>query len=222
MTPIGRFRIPIPFFAAIRVAPLVAASLAAAFLAGACRRSVSKPQAAASPPAPAQAAPAPASVTAGAYALSPSEKSAVEGFLRQNPNLRVATDEDRRPPDGVEDMNALYGVYHPYFVRGDANDDGILDFVLAFVRRDSDRDSPWFSVVVFSGRADGTFAPGVFLERDTSLAEGDLSLDRDAIVVTPDTGDETTRRYRWDPIRHRHVFVHDSDAEPETPPTAQT
>ena len=34
-------------------------------------------------------------------------------------------------------MRHLYGVYNPYFVRGDLNDDGILDFVMAFVRRDS-------------------------------------------------------------------------------------
>src|SRR5262249_4752649 len=81
-------------------------------------------------------------------------------------------DDDRRPPDGGDDMNSLYGVYHPYFVRGDVNDDGFLDFVLAFVRRDSDRDSPWFSIVVFSGRGGGGFSPGVFLERDVSLAAG--------------------------------------------------
>ncbi len=119
-------------------------------------------------------------------------------------------------------MTTLYGVYHPYFVRGDANDDGVLDFLLAFVRRDSDDDAPWFSVAVFSGRSDGSFAEAVFLERDISLADGDLSLDRDAIVITPDTADEATRRYRWDPSRRRHVFVRDTEEEPDTLPPAQT
>jgi hypothetical protein len=207
-----------------RGAPAAAFLAAATVLAGpACRRRPPEPP----PPAPPVAeaphpAPAPASASAAGYDFHPAERAAVEGFLRQNPDLRVATDGDRRPPDGGDDMTSLYGVYHPYFVRGDVNDDGILDFVLAFVRRDSDRDSPWFSVVVFSGRGDGGFTGGAFLERDISLADGDVSLDRDAIVVTPDTSDEATRRYRWDPVRRRHVFVRDQDEEPETPPSAQT
>ncbi|HEY1252127.1 MAG TPA: hypothetical protein VGH97_13135 [Thermoanaerobaculia bacterium] len=194
-------------------------------IAPACRRRAPEPppppRVAAAPEAP-HPAPEPASASAGGYDFHPAERAAVEAFLRQNPDLRLATDGDRRSPDGGEDMTSLYGVYHPYFVRGDVNDDGVLDFVLGFVRRDSDRDSPWFSVVVFSGRGDGGFAGGVFLERDISLADGDVSLDRDAIVVTPDTSDEATRRYRWDPIHRRHVFVRDQDEEPETPPAAQT
>jgi hypothetical protein len=76
--------------------------------------------------------------------------------------------------------------------------------------------------VVFSGRGDGNFSAGAFLERDISLADGDLSLDRDSIVVTPDTADESTRRYRWDPSRKRHVFVRDRPEEPDSPPPAQT
>jgi hypothetical protein len=217
-----------------------AAFLAAAAILGiapACRRRAPDPPPPAAASAPSSTAssgaapsapdaahpvPAPASASSAGYDFHPGEKAAVEAFLRQNPNLRLAADDDRRPPDGGDDMNSLYGVYHPYFVRGDVNDDGILDFVLAFVRRDSDRDSPWFSIVVFSGRSDGGFAPGVFLERDVSLADGDLSLDRDAIVITPDTSDEATRRYRWDPARHRHVFVRDQDEDSESPPTSQT
>jgi len=200
----------------------LAAALAAASLAPGCRRSVPEPpRAAAAPADPSRSAPAPASASAAGYDFRPGERAAVDSFLRLNPDLRVATDGDRRPPDGGDDMNVLYGVYHPYFVRGDVNDDGILDFVLGFVRRDSDQDTPWFSVVVFSGRGDGGFTGGTFLERDTSLADGDLSVDRDAIVVTPDTSDEATRRYRWDPSRRRHVFERD-DEEPDTPPPAQT
>jgi hypothetical protein len=205
-------------------------------LAAACRRRAPEPPAPAKASAPTQPAapaepfrpgaprpaPEPASASSAGYDFRPGEKAAVEAFLRQNPDLRLAADDDRRPPDGSDDMNTLYGVYHPYFVRGDVNDDGVLDFVLAFVRRDSDRDSPWFSIVVFSGRGDGGFSTGVFLERDVSLADGDLSLDRDAIVITPDTSDEATRRYRWDPARHRHVFVRDEDEESETPSTSQT
>ena len=107
-------------------------------------------------------------------------------------------------------------------ILGDANDDGILDFVLAFVRRDSDEESPWFSVAIFTGEARGGFAPGVILERDISLADGDISLDRDAVIVTPDVADDAARRYRWDPERRRHVYVSDEPEEPTYPPAAQT
>jgi hypothetical protein len=156
------------------------------------------------------------------YSFRPSEKDAVDVFLRSNPDLRVATDEDRRETES-DDVKALYGVYHPYFLRGDVNDDGVLDFLLAFVRRDSDRESPWFSVVVFAGRDGNAFAPGTFLERDVSLADGDLSIDRDAIVITPDLADEeNTRRYRWDPIKRAYVFVHDDPEEEDRLPAAQT
>jgi len=156
------------------------------------------------------------------YSFRPGEKEAVDLFLRSNRDLRVATDEDRHD-SGSSDVKRFYGIYHPYFLRGDVNDDGILDFVLAFVRRDSDRDSPWFSVVVFAGRDGMGFAPGAFLEREVSLADGDVSVDRDSIVITPDLDDEeNTRRYRWDPIKHAYVFVHDASDEDDRSPAAQT
>jgi hypothetical protein len=117
-------------------------------------------------------------------------------------------------------------VYHPYFVRGDVNDDGILDFVLGFVRRDSDRETPWFSVVVFTGRDRAgrqDFAAETFLERDISLADGDLAIDRDAILITPDLAEDSTRRYRWDPARRSHVFVREGEeGAPEPPAVSQT
>ena len=135
----------------------------------------------------------------------------------------MATDDDRRESES-DDVKGLYGVYHPYFLRGDVNDDGVLDFVLAFVRRDSDRDSPWFTVVVFSGKEPSGFVSGSVLERDVSLADGDLSVDRDSIVITPDLDDEeTVRRYRWDPIRRSHVFVREDAEEGDArEPAAQT
>ena len=164
----------------------------------------------------------PASADGSGYPFRTGERRAVEAFLRANRDLRVASDADRRVSD-EDDVPRLYGVYHPYFLRGDVNDDGILDFVLAFVRRDSDRDSPWFSIVVFSGSQRSGFAPGTFLERDVSLADGDLSVDRDSIVITPDLEDEdSTRRYRWDPIRRSHVFVRDEADDDDGAPSAQT
>lgn len=198
---------------------LAATALAAALPAAACRRRTPPPEAAGAVDTPTR--PAPARAEASGYPLRPAEKSSVDAFLEANPELRAATDEDRRPDDD-ESLRELYGVYHPYFVRGDANDDGSLDFVLAFVRRDSDAEAPWFTVVVFSGREDGTFEEGSPVERDISLADGDLSIDRDAILVTPDTREDAARRYRWDPARRRHVFVRDEPEELVSPPSART
>ena len=189
-------------------------------LAGVCQTACSRREdaraAAAPTPAPdvPAAAAAPARASDAGYELRPPEKAAVDAFLRQHPDLRVAADADHRASEDGEDVAGLYSVYHPYFVRGDDNDDGLLDFVLAFVRRESDRDTPWFSVVVFAGKPDGTFAPGAFLERDISLADGDLSVDRDAIVVTPDVAEDAARRYRWDAAKQKHVYVRDADEEP--------
>jgi hypothetical protein len=156
--------------------------------------------------------------------LTSAEKRAVEEFVQTHPDLRPAIDSDRRVPrEGDGDVVHLYGIYHPYFVRGDVNDDGILDFVLAFVRRDARQGTPWFSIVVFSGLGgDKGFDKGTFLERDISLIHGDVSIDRDAVLITPDLSDEAVRRYRWDPIHRSYVFVRDDEEDPEAPPLSRT
>jgi hypothetical protein len=207
----------------LAAAALLSLVVAATGSAGCTRKADTRAAAPAPTPALPPSAPSPAAPARAAdagYALRPAEQAAVDEFLRRNPNLRGATDADHRRAEEADGVETLYGVYHPYFVRGDDNDDGLLDFVLAFVRRDSDRDTPWFSVVVFAGKADGSFEPGVFLERDISLADGDLSVERDSIVVTPDVSDDVARRYRWDPGKQRHVFVRDDTSEePASPPS---
>ncbi|MBC8645769.1 MAG: hypothetical protein H7X85_01290 [Thermoanaerobaculia bacterium] len=204
------------------VSILSALTLAAGLLAIApigCRQA----ETAATPPRP---LPAPARADGSGYTFRPTEQQAVDGFLGRNRDLRVATDGDRRSAEEEGGpVGSLYGVYHPYFVRGDVNDDGILDFVLGFVRRDSDRETPWFSVVVFTGR-DRTgrpdFGAETFLERDISLADGDLAIDRDAILITPDLSEDSTRRYRWDPARRSYIFVREGEEAPEPPSVSQT
>lgn len=206
-----------------RPAPFAAAALAALLgaLAGGCARRTEARMAAPPTPVPESATKAaPARAADAGYDLRPAEQAAVDAFLREHPDLRVARDGDHRASDD-DGVAGLYGVYHPYFVRGDDNDDGILDFVLAFVRRDSDRDTPWFSVVVFAGRPDGSFGPGAFLEREISLADGDLTVDRDAILVTPDVSEDAARRYRWDARKQRHVYVRDEDEDSASPPASQ-
>ncbi len=178
----------------------------------------------ASPEARTQSA---ARAVSGGYAITPAETGAIDDFLKRNPNLRVARDGDRLPgKDGDSELKSLYGIYHPYFVRGDVNDDGVLDLVVGFVRRDAGGATPWFSVVVLTGRrapgGAGDFSSGTFLERDISLARGDLSVDRDSIVISPDLEDETVRRYHWDPAAHTFVLVRDTDENAESPSVSQT
>lgn len=216
-----------------RIGDALAAGLlfAAATAALSCGRGPSRARAdsgkppGASPASPELVAP-PASVKPASkgYALTPPETAAVDDFLRRHPSLRAATDADRRgASDGDAEIRNLYGVYHPYFVRGDVNDDGVLDFVLAFVRRDVGDAAPSFSIVVFLGRgaAGGSpdFASGIFIERDTTLTRGDLSVDRDSIVITPDTDDDAVRRYRWDPASRAFRFVPDGDEDDANSPS---
>jgi hypothetical protein len=173
------------------------------------------------PPRSAAAAPPAAAVTESGYRFRPAEARAVTSFLRTRASLRLAVDGDRREQE--EEIRRLYGVYHPYFVRGDTNDDGLLDFVLAFVHRgEGSEEDPRFSVVVFAGRSDGSFGTEAFLEREVELTDGDLAIDRDAILVTPDLSDEEQRRYRWDPARRSFVFVREDLEEEESPETART
>jgi hypothetical protein len=187
--------------------------------ASACRREAAGRSNAAAPAPPAAVAEIPE-----LYGLRPAEKRALEGFLGRNPDLRPPTDSDRRvSPSGDGDVRQLYGVYHPYFVRGDLNDDGLLDFVMGFVRRDPAVSTPWFSVVVFTGSEGGaSFGQATFLERDITLAAGDISIDRDAILITPDLEEEAIRRYRWDPAGRSYVFVDEEEPEADPPDLSRT
>jgi len=169
------------------------------------------------PPAPAPAAPIPKDV-----ALTAPETRAVRAFLRLHAGWQVASDSDARPSDDADDMTPLYGVYHPYFVRGDLDDDGVLDFVAAFVDRGKPAAAPWFTVVAFTGDGHGGFRPPQIVESEISLERGDLSVDRDAIVITPDLAeDDSTRRYRWNARTKRFEYVSGDDAAPDRAPSTR-
>jgi len=175
----------------------------------------------ANPPAVSGKAGEGGAVPAGS-SLTAAEARAVRSFLAAHPTWRLAEDSDARPSDDADDLSQLYGVYHPYFVRGDIDDDGTLDFVAAFVDREKKSASPWFSVAAFSGDGHGGFRPPQLIESEISLETGDLSIDRDSIVITPDiTEDDSSRRYRWNPRQRRFDFVSDQDSGPERPPSSR-
>ena len=176
------------------------------------------PPAAPGPPAVSGKAVAGESLRAG---LTSGESRAVRSFLAAHPTWRLAGDSDSRPADDT-DVSQLYGVNHPYFVRGDIDDDGALDFVVAFVDREKKSASPWFSVAAFCGDGRGGFRPPQLIESEISLETGDLSIDRDSIVITPDLSeDDSSRRYRWNPHQKRFDFVADQDSAPDRPPSSR-
>lgn len=138
------------------------------------------------------------------------------------PVFRPATSEDAVESEGRQDLYSLYGDYSPYFVRGDLNSDGRLDFAQAFVRREGPE--PLFDVAVFFGGADGFSAP-VWVDRSIPLSTGDLSLDRSILIVTEDVEEDVLRRWRWDPAPGRFVDVDEGEGkdgeEPWTEPGGQ-
>jgi hypothetical protein len=175
--------------------------------------------------APSEAAP-PAATSGSAATLDPSltpaEARAIREFLSTHSSWRIATDADARPPEDADDVSRLYGVYHPYFVRGDIDDDGGLDFVIAFVDRGKRSGSAWFSVVAFCADGHGGFRPPQMIESEISLEQGDLSIDRDSIVITPDLSeDDSSRRYRWNFHQHRFDFVTGEAGEPDRIPSSR-
>ena len=123
--------------------------------------------------------------------------------------LRPAVDADATDTDEHRDLDAVYGDYHPFMTRGDLDGDGRLDFVQAFV--ETGRSGAWFHVGVFFARPGGGFEKPVWVERSISLADGDVTVERSLVIVTPDLGSEAARRWRWEP--GEKVFV-DPDAEP--------
>ncbi len=148
---------------------------------------------------------------------TPLEEKAVSAAVVSG--LRPATDEDAVDSESRDDLRELYGDYRPYFVRGDFDADGRLDFAQAFVRREGPE--PLFDVAVFFGTPEG-FSPPIWVERGLLLSGGDLTIDRSVLVVTEDVEQDVSRRWRWDPAERRFIDVdagsEGEDGEPWTEP----
>jgi len=122
---------------------------------------------------------------------------------------RPASGADSSPSPERKDMVVLYGSYQPYFVRGDLNGDGRLDFAQAFVREKEGK--LLFDVLVFFGGDGGRFSAPVPVETGSLLSAGDLAIDRTILIVTPDLSVDESVRYRFDSETGKFVGV---DTEP--------
>lgn len=151
-------------------------------------------------------------------------EEALEAFRKEGLLLRTAEDGDAAETDDHKDLEDTYGSYHPFFVRGDLDGDGRLDFAQAFVEKGAG--GPWFHIAVFFGTGEGTFQKPIWVERAVSLAAGDLTIERSLLIVTPDLGLDPARRWRWEPVEKRFVDTDassrgsdpaDDDAPDETP-----
>lgn len=148
---------------------------------------------------------------------TPLEEKAVSAAVVSG--LRPATDEDAADSEARDDLRDLYGDYRPYFVRGDFDADGRLDFAQAFLRREGPE--PLFDVAVFFGTPEG-FSPPIWVERGLLLSGGDLTIDRSVLIVTEDVERDVSRRLRWVPAERRFIDVdagsEGEDGEPWTEP----
>lgn len=164
--------------------------------------------------------------------LDPSGKTLIESMAVEkavallSSGSRAAGDQDALDNQSRRDLEALYADYHPYFVRGDLNGDGRIDFAQAFISRKNG--GLWFDVAVFFGKADGSFSEPVFVEKGITLAPGDLSIERSILILTPDVARDEARRWRYEPQDRRFVEADtsskttsdpdaDADAPDETP-----
>ncbi|MGZ5426821.1 MAG: hypothetical protein ACXWE1_06400 [Thermoanaerobaculia bacterium] len=177
---------------------------------------------------PARAAPrAPDARGLDASGRTKAEQLAVEealaAFRKEGLLLRAAEDGDAADSDERRDLEDVYGSYHPFFVRGDLDGDGRLDFAQAFVEKRSS--GLWFQVAVFFGTGDGAFQKPLWVERAISLSAGDLTIERSLLIVTPDLALDPTRRWRWEAGEKRFVDADevsrrdpaDQDTPDETP-----
>lgn len=183
--------------------------------------------------APKPARPSAKAPNAEARGLDPSGRTkaerlaveqAYEAFKKDGLLVRAAEGGDAAESDEHRDLEEVYGGYHPFFVRGDLDGDGRLDFAQAFVEKGSG--GPWFHVAVFFGAGEGMFQQPLWVERAISLGAGDLTIERSLLIITPDLGLDPTRRWRWEPGEKRFVDADeasrrngraDDDVPDETP-----
>ena len=84
------------------------------------------------------------------------DKSALDGWLTKHSEFRLAVDSDCKCDEMIAQMNewtAYHGYkdvrFHPYYVTGDFNGDGIRDFSVALLN--SKKQTANYEILVFNG-----------------------------------------------------------------------
>jgi hypothetical protein len=100
--------------------------------------------------------------------LSADEKTALESWLVQNPDLRPANAADCRCDDAVREMQSSgQPAYQPDVRVGDFNGDGAQDFAILLAARNDPNAS---ALAIFNGPFDGKLKSPAFVMRGELLA----------------------------------------------------
>ena len=113
----------------------------------------------------------------GAFAqLSAAQAAAVKEYIGARASLRPAIESDCENSDGLEIQRAIYGAkYHPYYAAWDFDKDKIEDFAVALFDENT-KPKARFTIVVFKGAANKTFAP-IYTVPKIDLSLGGIELD---------------------------------------------
>jgi hypothetical protein len=159
--------------------------------------------------------------------LHPAEKAAVEEFLRLHEDLR-AGGRRRSPGFPREPRPPSLRRLSPYFVRG--RSETTTDFRARFRGRvHPPGPVPRHTLVLrrglFTGttvRTGGVFRPAPSSRRTSTLARGDLSVDRDAVLNHAGPRGRSRPALPVGSLRRAYMFVRDDDEEEDTPIPSRT
>jgi hypothetical protein len=111
--------------------------------------------------------------------ISAKHRLVLQRWLKREPNLRVATDEDcGRCAGDFANQKRLSGAdYHPYYTVGDFNGDGKTDFAVALIEveeRGEGRFTQKFVVAVFNAPFSRRMVEPAFEKDNLNLRDGGL------------------------------------------------
>ena len=111
--------------------------------------------------------------------VSAKHQQVLQRWLKREPKLRVATDEDcGRCADDLAQQRRLSGAgYHPYYAVGDFNGDGKTDFAVALTEIEEGgegRVTQKFVVAVFNGPFSRRDVEPAFEKDNLNLRDGGL------------------------------------------------
>lgn len=94
--------------------------------------------------------------------LQPAHREAVEQWLVQKPNLRLALDGDYAYKSDLAAERAGFADYHPYYLVADFNGDKKDDFAIVLVN--TQKRAAKFAIAVFNGPVGKDSGPAFFRE----------------------------------------------------------